>query len=94
MASQESRAIDATFDHGTLRLRAQTTEIGESEVELPISYEGPTIAVSLDHGFVSEMLACLSPDQTVTIQLQDGESAVLFRPDGNYIYLVMPLAKQ
>lgn len=94
VASEESRAIEAQFGKGTLRLRAQTTEVGESEVELPIAYEGPEIAVSLDHGFVSEMLACLSADQTVAIQLQDGESAVLFRPDGQYTYLVMPLAKQ
>lgn len=94
VASQESRAIDATFGNGALKLRAKTTEVGESEVELPISYEGPEITASLDHQFVGEMLGCLSPDQTVAIQLQDGESAVLFRPDGNYTYLVMPLARQ
>lgn len=94
VASQESRAIDATFCSGALRLRAQTTEVGESEVELPISYDGPDIAVSLDHGFVSEMLACLQAEQMVSVQLQDSESTVLFRPDESYTYLVMPLARQ
>lgn len=94
VASDESRAIDATFAAGSLKLRAKTTEVGESEVELPISYDGPEITASLDHRFVSEMLGCLAPDQVVAIQLQDGESAVLFRPDGNYTYLVMPLARQ
>lgn len=94
VASQESRALDCLFGAGVLKLRGQTSEIGESEVEIPVGYDGPEIAVSLDHGFVSEMLVCLGPDQSLAIQIQDSDSAVLFVPDESYTYLVMPLARQ
>ena len=56
VSSQDSRGIDLEFQEGSLVLSASTAEKGESRVEVPISYDGPTVAVTLDHRYVSDFL--------------------------------------
>ena len=92
VASQESRGIDLQFEEGSLVLSAATAEKGESRVEVPISYEGPTVKVSLDHRYVSDFLRVLNLEQTVTVEFESSEAPVLFTTDDNYGYVVMPLS--
>jgi DNA polymerase-3 subunit beta len=92
--NQESRGIDFTFENGTLTLAAATAETGQSRVELPISYDGPQIIVSLDHRFVLDFLKVLNPEQNITIDIENGETATVFlADDNNYGYVVMPLSR-
>jgi DNA polymerase-3 subunit beta len=92
--NQESRGIDFTFEAGTLTLAAATAETGQSRVEMPVSYDGPQIIVSLDHRFVLEFLKVLSPEQTITLDIENGETASVFLAnDARYGYVVMPLSR-
>jgi len=93
VASEESRGILLTFDAGTLTLSGQTAELGQSRVELPISYEGETIAISLDHRFVADFLKVLEPEKTFTLDVQDSDAAAVFSTDDGYAYVVMPMAR-
>jgi DNA polymerase-3 subunit beta len=90
----ESRGIDFTFGEGTLMLAAATAELGQSRVEMPIAYDGPQIIVRLDHRFVSDFLKVLSPEQNVTLEIENGETAAVFLADeATYGYVVMPLSR-
>lgn len=90
----DSRGIDFTFGDGTLTLLASTADQGQSHVEMPISYTGPQISVTLDHRFVSEFLKVLSPEATVTIDIENAEAAAVFYADDKaYAYVVMPLSR-
>ena len=92
--NQESRGIDFTFAGGTLTLSAATAETGQSRVEMPIAYDGEQIIVSLDHRFVLDFLKVLSPEQTVTLDIENGETASVFlADDARYGYVVMPLSR-
>jgi DNA polymerase-3 subunit beta len=92
--SQESRGIDFTFDNGTLTLAASTAERGQSRVEMPIPYDGPQIVTSLDHRFVLDLLKVLNPETPLTIDIENGESAVvLYADDAAYGYVIMPLSR-
>jgi DNA polymerase-3 subunit beta len=92
--SQESRGIDFTLADGTLTLAGATAEAGQSRVEMPIAYDGPQIVVALDHRFVLEFLKVLSPEQTITMDIENGETATVFyADDGAYGYVVMPLSR-
>lgn len=93
VADDESRGIDFTFSEGTLTLTGSTAEVGESLVELPITYQGETLTVSLDNRFVAEFLKVLDPEKTVMLELEDEDSAALFTTDDGYGYVVMPLAR-
>lgn len=93
VASDESRGIDFTFGNGSLVLSGSTAEVGKSRVELPISYDGEPITVTLDHRFVADFLKVLDPEKTFTVEIENSESAALFTTDDGYGYVVMPLAR-
>jgi DNA polymerase-3 subunit beta len=92
--SAESRGIDFSFEGGTLTLAGATAEAGQSHVEMPVAYDGPKIIVAMDHRFVLEFLKVLSPEATVALEVENGETAVVFHADdGAYGYVVMPLSR-
>jgi DNA polymerase-3 subunit beta len=92
--SAESRGVDFTFADGTLTLAGATAESGQSHVEMPVAYTGPQIVVALDHRFVLEFLKVLSPEATVSLEVENGETAVVFHADDSaYGYVVMPLSR-
>jgi DNA polymerase III subunit beta len=77
-----------------LTLSGATAETGQSRVDMPISYSGPQIIVALDHRFVLEFLKVLSPEANISLEIENGETAVVFHADdGAYGYVVMPLSR-
>src|SRR5262249_8649410 len=72
--SAESRGIDFTFADGTLTLSGATAETGQSKVEMPVAYTGPQLVVALDHRFVLEFLKVLSPEATIALEIENGET--------------------
>lgn len=93
VTNEESRGVDFAFKPGLLTLKSQATNIGESKVELPISYEGAEIVITFDPRYVAEFLRVLEPEQTLKLELTDSESAALFRTEDGYTYIVMPLSR-
>ena len=93
VTSDESRGVDFTFGEGTLVLAGQTAEGGQSRVELPISYDGAPITITLDPRFVTDFLKVLDPEKSFTIDLQDSEGAIVCTTDDGYGYVIMPLAR-
>ena len=93
VASQESRGIEFLFSEGNLVMTGMTADVGESQVEMPISFEGEPIKLCLDHRFVGDFFRVLDADRTITLEIQDAESAALFTTDDGYGYVVMPLSQ-
>jgi DNA polymerase-3 subunit beta len=93
VTSEESRGIDFTFGDGSLVLAGQTAEVGQSRIELPIAYDGQSIAIALDPRFASDFLKVLEPEKTFTIDLQDSETAAVCSTDDGYAYVIMPMAR-
>jgi DNA polymerase-3 subunit beta len=93
VADEESRGIDFEFGAGKLVLAGSTAEVGQSRVELPIPYDGQVIAATLDHRFVADFLQVLDAEKTLTLEIENDESAALFGTDDGYGYVVMPLAR-
>ncbi|RIK84077.1 MAG: DNA polymerase III subunit beta [Planctomycetota bacterium] len=93
VTSEESRGIDFTFGDGTLVLAGQAADVGQSRVELPIGYDGPQIAITLDPRFVIDFLKVLDAEKTFTLELRDSESAAVCTTDDGYGYVIMPLAR-
>jgi DNA polymerase-3 subunit beta len=94
VTNNDSRGILFTFGDGSLVLSAATADAGQSRIEMPIPYDGPQIAVTLDHRFVSDFLKVLNPEQTITVDIENAESATVFKADDDtYGYVVMPLSR-
>lgn len=94
VTSEESRGIDFSFEQGTLVLSGRVAEVGQSRVELPIAYDGATIAIMLDPRYLNDFLKVLDAEKIVTIELKDAESAAVCTTDDGYGYVIMPLARE
>jgi len=93
VTSEESRGVDFELAPGLMILASRAAEIGESKVELPISYDGSGLVITFDPRYVAEFLRVLEPEQPIRLELTDSESAAVFRTDDGYIYIVMPLSR-
>lgn len=93
VVSDDSRAVDFTFENGMLVLTAETAEIGQSRIELPVAYSGPSISVSMDPRYVVDFLKVLSPESVFTLDLENSESAALFQTSDGFGYVVMPMSR-
>lgn len=93
-ASTETRGVDLFFGNGTLVMRGVAAEIGESQVEIPIGYDGQEIAMRLDHRYVADFLKVLDSERAFTLSIVDGDNAAFFETDDSYGYVVMPLARE
>jgi len=93
VTSEESRGVDLTFAEGMLVLSGRAAEVGQSRVELPISYDGEELTVTLDPKFVIEFLKVLDSEKSFTLEVKDSESAAVCSTDDGYGYVIMPLAR-
>jgi DNA polymerase III subunit beta len=93
VTSDESRGVNFTFGDGTLTLSGQVAEVGQSHVELPISYDGTPISIMLDPRYLQDFLRVLDADKTVAVDLQDGDSAAVCSTDDGFGYVIMPLSR-
>ncbi len=93
VTDMETRGIDFTFADGTLKLEASTKEIGESQVELPIAYDGDPVTLTMDHRYVADFCKVLDSESKIMIEIESGSSPALLSTDDGYAYVIMPMAK-
>jgi len=93
VANDESRGITFTFNKGTLTMDAAASERGQSHTEMPITYDGEELSVSMDHRYVSDFLKALDPSSQFSVHVENSQAAVLFLTDDGYSYIIMPLAR-
>jgi DNA polymerase-3 subunit beta len=93
VTSEDSRSIDFTFADGSLTLEASSQENGKSRVEMPISYDGEKVVVSLDNIFVSDFFKVLDPQMNFRLEVQDEDAPAIFLTDDGYTSVIMPMAR-
>ena len=93
VTSEESRGVDFTFGDGKVVLAGRAAEKGQSRVELPIAYDGASVAITLDPKYMNDFLRVLDPEKSFTLELKDAESAAVAVTDDGYSYVIMPLAR-
>lgn len=93
VTDQESRGVDLTFENGTLRLEANTAEVGQSQIELPIAYDAEPITLTLDHRFIADFCKVLDSETSFIFEIDSGQSPALLTTDDGYGYVIMPMAR-
>ncbi|MGB7342685.1 MAG: DNA polymerase III subunit beta [Pirellulaceae bacterium] len=93
VTDHESRGIDFTFADGTLKLEASTADIGESQIELPIAYDGEPITLTMDHRYVADFCKVLDNESTFIMEIESGAAPALLTTDDGYGYVIMPMAR-
>ena len=94
MTTEESRGVDFRFGEGELTLHSQAADVGDSLVNLPISYTGESVVVRLDPRFVIEYLRTLPSESLITFEFTDEETPILIKTTDGGQYVVMPLSRE
>ncbi len=94
LANEETRAVDFAFGDGSMVLSGSNADVGQSRIEMPISYSGENITITLNHRFVADFLKVLDAEKTFTLELENSDSAALCKTDDGYGYVIMPLARE
>lgn len=90
VASEKKPGVWLNFEPGKVVVAAAGEEIGESSVQIPISYDDEKTALRLDSKFLSDFLRCLAPEETVSFYFLADKPALFETSDG-YSYVIMPL---
>lgn len=92
VTNDESRGVDFTFSDGSLRLTAESQELGNSNVSIPIPWSGKDLTITLDARFALDALRLLSGESLVEWKMNDPDSPVVLECFG-WSYVIMPLSK-
>ena len=91
VTSEREPGVDFTFSEGKLELSGSGAEVGESSIEIPVSYSDEKISLRLDPKFVTEFLRVFEAEKSITTYLK-GEEPVYWKTDDGYEYIVMPIS--
>lgn len=94
VTSDESRGVDFQFSPGLLKLSSQTADVGSSHVDLPITYDGKSVAITFDPRYLIDALKTLDDTSAITAELIDAKNAAVFKTTDQYTYVVMPLTRE
>lgn len=88
----ESRGLVLTLGDGLLRLAANTPDIGESEVDIPVAYEGESVSLTMDHRFVADFCKAIDKASSFVLDVAGDASPAMFESDDGFVYVIMPMS--
>jgi DNA polymerase-3 subunit beta len=90
VTAEESRGVQFRFNAGMLSLRSTGT--GESDLEMPISWEHDEVLITFDPAYLVDLVKVLPSEGILECALVDGNSSALFTAE-NYRYVLMPISQ-
>jgi DNA polymerase-3 subunit beta len=77
-----------------LVVAAKAADVGTSRIEMPISYLGDEVKITMDYRFVSDFFKALDLEKPFSIDVRSNAEPALFSTEDGYTYVVMPMARQ
>ena len=92
LSNEKYRGVRLKLTDNTLELVANNPEQEEAEETVSVSYQGDSLEMGFNVGYLLDVLGVLSGDQ-VKLSLADPNSSVLLEEseDGDSLYVVMPM---
>ena len=92
MASERSRAVDFHFSSDTLLISAESPDIGNAHIKVPVDYEGKEEKVTFNPEYLTDMLQVVKRE-SVKIEYNERNTPCLFKSGKDFIYVVSPVVK-
>jgi DNA polymerase-3 subunit beta len=92
VASPHIKNVKFDFSEKSIALSASSPDIGEASEDVPCVYEGDSLGIWFNAGFVLELLRHVTSSDII-LQLTSQSTAAIIRPKGDesLMYLLMPL---
>ena len=90
-ARESSHSVGLVSNSKQLTINAQTSEIGENTISIPIKQTGKDSEISINAKYLNDILAVISTD-IILIELNDKLDPMVVKPSTeNEVYIIMPL---
>jgi len=90
MTSDKSNSVKLAFAKNNLAITANSPEVGEARETLAINYKGKEMAIAFNPKYMIDPLNAL-PNDEVFLELIDELSPGVFKINGPFLYVVMPM---
>lgn len=92
LSNEKYRGVRLAFESGNLKLQAHNPEQEEAVEEMELAYEGDTIEIGFNVGYVGDVLSAVESD-TLEVLFEDGNSSSIWRGEGcpDETFVVMPM---
>jgi DNA polymerase-3 subunit beta len=90
MTSDKSNSVKLAFGKNNLAITANSPDVGEARESLAINYKGKEMSIAFNPKYMIDPLAALSDDE-VFLELIDELSPGVFKINGPFLYVVMPM---
>ncbi len=84
--AEESKRINFTLEKGVLRLQSAAADVGDSEVEVPIQFDG-TLKLSIIPDYLLTALKLVDAGSMATLGLTDSENPIRLNSDCGLKYI-------
>jgi DNA polymerase III subunit beta len=91
ITDEKSNSVRFLFEKGMARLSAVTPDVGETQEEMPIDYEGEAIEIAFNPYFIIDVLKALEEEDEINLQLIDSDSPGVFKKDERFLCVIMPM---
>ena len=88
--TEKSNSMRLTFENNLLNVSASSSEVGDTEEEVSIKYDGPKVSAFYNPDFMLDPLRALTSDE-VFIELNNDQSPCLIKCEQPFLYVLMPL---
>lgn len=93
VTNEHSKGVQFQFENGVLTLSSRAADVGQSEVRMPVGYDGEPLTVTFDPQLLIDALKVIDPEEEVSLDLVDTKRAAVFRTKDHYEYVIMPLTR-
>lgn len=92
MTEQPSFQVKMTLSAEGVKLRANTPDVGEAEIDIPVDVEGADMEIGFNANYFLDILKCIRSEK-VNLSFLDPARPIVFRDpdDPDFIALVMPM---
>lgn len=88
--SDSSHSVRFTFSDGELTLTANTIDIGEGKVSMPVNYEGEKLEIAFNPSYFLDILRH-SKDETIELALTDAYNPGVITDTSAGLFVLMPM---
>ncbi len=86
----DSNSVRFSFCPGMLKLSANSSEIGEGKVSMPVHYEGDPLDIAFNPSFFLDILRH-SRDETVSLGITDAYNPGVITDSSTALFVIMPM---
>ncbi len=91
ITDEKSNSVKFNFQPGQVVVSAVTPEVGEAREEMSLEYSGKPVEIAFNPNYMMDVLKSLEEEEHINIELVDSNSPGIFRTDGRFLCVIMPM---